>query len=93
MPLVLAGVNYLFRGKTWLGFSVALLGMCLEIDANHIQITYYMYFLLFCWFAAELVFAYREKRWSLTGKFFGLFALISVLSFTANFPDFIPPYV
>ena len=26
-------------------------------------------------------------------KVFGLFALISVLSFTANFPDFIPPYV
>ena len=93
MPLVLAGVNYLFRGKTWLGFSVALLGMCLEIDANHIQITYYMYFLLFCWFAAELVFAYREKKMVSYWKVFGLFALISVLSFTANFSRLYTTYV
>lgn len=42
-PIVFAGINYLFRDKLWLGISLALLGMCLEITANHVQISYYLF--------------------------------------------------
>ncbi len=46
MPFVLAGVLYLYRGRFWLGSAVTILAMGLEINANHLQITYYGFFII-----------------------------------------------
>ena len=46
MPLVLAGVLWVFQKKYVLGFFVTGLAMALEIYANHIQMTYYLGFCL-----------------------------------------------
>lgn len=46
MPLVLAGVLWIFQRKYVLGFIVTALAMALEIFANHIQMTYYFGFCL-----------------------------------------------
>lgn len=47
MPLVLAGVLWIFRRKYVLGFIVTAIAMALEVYANHIQMTYYFGFCLF----------------------------------------------
>jgi hypothetical protein len=93
MPLVLAGINYIFKGQLWLGFAIALLGMCLEIDANHIQITYYMFFVLGCWFVSELVIAIREKKIPAYARNIGLIALITLMAFIANFSRLYTTYI
>lgn len=84
MPLVLAGVRYSFSGRLLLGLSLTLLGMCMEIDANHVQITYYMFFILGCWFVAELVYAWQDKQLAGYFKKIGMLVAITLLALVAN---------
>lgn len=42
MPLVIAGLLLLFKGKKLWGFIVFTVGLTLEVSSNHLQITYYL---------------------------------------------------
>ena len=46
MPGVLGGMVLAFRGKVWRGMGVAALFAALHLEANHVQMTYYLLFLL-----------------------------------------------
>lgn len=61
MPLVLAGVLWVFQKKYALGFFVTGLAMALEIYANHIQMTYYLGFCLLILGLVEFINAIKEK--------------------------------
>jgi hypothetical protein len=62
MPLVLAGVLWVFQKKYVLGFFVTCLAMALEIYANHIQMTYYLGFCLLILGIVEFINAIKEKK-------------------------------
>ena len=62
MPLVLAGVLWIFKRKFVLGFLVTALAMALEVYANHIQMTYYLGFCLLIYGIIELIDAFKEKE-------------------------------
>ncbi|MFN3939262.1 MAG: hypothetical protein ACK4IY_01665 [Chitinophagales bacterium] len=83
-PMVLAGLNYLFRSKWWLGITLTLLGMCLEITANHIQITYYLFFIIGIWLISELIFSIKEKTLPHYLKIVGILAGVTLLAVLAN---------
>ena len=61
MPLVIAGVLWVYNKKFVLGFLVTALAMALEVYANHIQMTYYLGFCLLIYGLVELVAALKEK--------------------------------
>lgn len=61
MPLVLAGVLWVFQRKYVLGFIVTGLAMALEIYTNHPQMTYYLGFCLLILGIVELINAIKEK--------------------------------
>lgn len=61
MPLVLAGVLWVFQRKYVLGFIVTGLAMALEIFTNHIQMTYYLGFCLLILGIVELYNAIKEN--------------------------------
>lgn len=61
MPLVLAGVLWVFQKRYVLGFIVTGLAMALEIYANHIQMTYYLGFCLLILGIVELINSFKEK--------------------------------
>ena len=46
MPMVIASVLYTYRGKLLLGGVLTSLTVALEIYANHLQITYYLFLIL-----------------------------------------------
>ena len=46
MAPVIMGVIMTFRGKFWLGIGLTAFALAMEINANHLQITYYLLILL-----------------------------------------------
>ncbi len=84
MPLVVAGLNYLFRGRYGPGILISVIAMTLQITVNHLQITYYMFLLVGIWTIAEGIVAMREKRLVPFAKAIAVFGLISGLAIGAN---------
>ncbi|KGL64129.1 YfhO family protein [Polaribacter sp. Hel1_85] len=61
MPLVLAGILWVFQKRYILGFVVTGVAMALEIYSNHPQMTYYLGFCLLILGIVELINAIKEK--------------------------------
>lgn len=62
LPLLFAGIIWVFRDKYVLGASIAALGMGLEVVANHYQMTYYFMLFVLLFGIVFLVRALREKE-------------------------------
>ncbi len=63
MPMVLAGIVWVFKRKYLLGFIITALAMALEIHANHPQMTYYLGFSIFILGIVECLQAIRTKAY------------------------------
>lgn len=61
MPMVMAGVIWVFKRKYLLGFIVTALAMALEINTNHPQMTYYLGFCILILGVVKLIEAIKEK--------------------------------
>ncbi|MDG2445031.1 MAG: YfhO family protein [Flavobacteriaceae bacterium] len=64
MPLVIAGVVYVFKKQYLLGFTLTGLATALEIKANHPQMTYYLLFAIFILGIIELIEAIKKKQFT-----------------------------
>ena len=62
MPLVLAGVVWIFKKQYLLGFTVTAIATALEINANHPQMTYYLLYAVFILGVIELIEAIKKKK-------------------------------
>ncbi|HNQ13824.1 MAG TPA: YfhO family protein [Bacteroidia bacterium] len=61
MPFVLAGVLLTLRGKYLFGAALTAIALALQLYANHLQISYYLFFIIFCLMIFELYKAIKEK--------------------------------
>ncbi|HEX5172242.1 MAG TPA: YfhO family protein [Cyclobacteriaceae bacterium] len=62
MPLIMAGIHLTFSGKRVLGFGVTTLGMALHLRENHLQITYYLMFIVIVYGIVRLIEFIRQGR-------------------------------
>ena len=62
LPPMIAGVVLAYRGKYWWGLALTALFTALEINANHVQMTYYYLFIIAAMFIAFLIMAIRQKK-------------------------------
>ena len=92
IPLVVAGLVLLRQNKLLPGFLVSLLGISLQIRANHYQMTYYMLILLGIYVIVYLIDSYRKKDLKQYLKYIGLFALAGILSLGLNAPNILSTY-
>jgi hypothetical protein len=81
---LLAAVILSLRGKYWLGGSLFALFLALEIRANHIQMTYYLFMALFIYVAVEAYFAFKDKHLPAFGKSIAFLAIGGVLALMVN---------
>lgn len=63
LPPLIAGLVWAYRGKLLRGFCVTALFSAFEIDANHVQMTYYYLFVIAAMVIAYGVDAVRRGQW------------------------------
>ncbi len=62
LPPMIAGIVLAYRGKYFWGFVVTALFAAFEVNANHVQMTYYYLFIIFFMILAFLFQAIRERQ-------------------------------
>lgn len=84
LPPMIAGVVLAYRRRYLAGFVVTALFSGLEIQANHIQMTYYYMFIILFMFIAYLVDAIRTKQYAAFLKSTGVCLAGAVLGLCMN---------
>lgn len=80
MPLVLSALIMVYRGKYLLGGALLALFMALEISVNHVQMTYYLVFVMFFYGIAEFIIAISKKQYANFLKATGVTIIALILS-------------
>ncbi|MFI5219867.1 MAG: hypothetical protein ACHQNT_10295, partial [Bacteroidia bacterium] len=84
MPLVVAGVLMTFRGKLLSGGIITALALALQVYANHLQISYYLFIALVVLGVCELVQAIRKKTIPAFFKSAAVLACAAILGILPN---------
>ncbi|MBL7917258.1 MAG: hypothetical protein JNM96_02605, partial [Bacteroidia bacterium] len=84
LPALVGGVILLFNGRLWLGFAVTALFTALELNANHVQISYYGYILIGFIILGYLIAAFKEKKIKPAFIAVALFLFSSILGVLPN---------
>ena len=84
LPPMIAGIVLAYRGRYLWGFVVTALFTALEIQANHVQMTYYYLFIVLFMVIAYLVEAVREKQLARFGKATAVCAVAALLGVVIN---------
>ncbi|HKR06500.1 MAG TPA: YfhO family protein [Bacteroidia bacterium] len=82
IPLVFAGILMVFRGRYLLGGVIATVALAMEIYANHLQITYYLFIAILVLIICELIKALTEKSFPnfiKSSVTLGVVALLAIL--------------
>ena len=84
LPPMIAGIVLAYRGRYLWGFIVTALFTALEIQANHVQMTYYYMFVILFMVIAYLVDAIRQGRLAQFGKATGVCLVAAALGVVVN---------
>lgn len=87
MPLVVAGIMLTYKGKYLWGSVLSAIGLSLEIRANHLQITYYLLFIVLILVIAQFISDLKEKqlaRFLKASLCLVVAALLGILTCTTN---------
>jgi hypothetical protein len=84
IPLVLTGMQLIFKDKKALGFAIFSLALMLQLKYNHIQITYYTVIIALVFFIGASYLWYKEGKIKFLPQVIGLLLLGGVLSLGAN---------
>ena len=68
LPPMIAGVVLAYRGKYLWGLIVTALFTAFEVNANHVQMTYYFLFVILFMVIAYLVDAIRNHNWLISAR-------------------------
>ncbi|MCI6309021.1 MAG: hypothetical protein MR615_01665, partial [Prevotella sp.] len=84
LPPMIAGIVLAYRGKYVWGFVITALFTALEIQANHVQMTYYYLFIIAFMVLAYLWDAVRNHRLAQFGKATGVCFVAAALGVVIN---------
>ncbi len=84
LPPMIAGIVLAYRGRYLWGFVVTGLFTALEIQANHVQMTYYYLFIILFMVIAYLVEAVRSRQLARFGKATAVCFVAAAIGVAAN---------
>ncbi|MGZ3901044.1 MAG: YfhO family protein, partial [Bacteroidia bacterium] len=74
----------LFKGRHWLGLAITSLFTAMELNANHVQISYYGYILIAFIIAGYFITALNQKQLASFAKAFAFFIIASIAGILPN---------
>lgn len=92
IPPTIAGIVMAYRGRYLAGAAVAALFAMMQIQANHVQMTYYFLFVVAGFMVAYLIADLRAGRMVRWGKATGVLAVSAALAVCANLPGLYNTY-
>lgn len=84
LPAMLGGIILIFRGRYWSGLVVATLFTALEINCNHVQISYYGFMIVGFLLLGFFVQAFKTKTLPVFFKAFAFFLVAVFLGILPN---------
>ncbi len=84
LPALLGGVILLFRGKHGLGLAVTTMFTAMELNANHVQISYYGYILIGFVVLGYAITAFKQKQIPAFFKASAFFVIASIIGLLPN---------
>lgn len=87
LPPMIAGVVLAYRGKYLWGLAVTAIFSALEVQANHVQMTYYYLFIILFMIIAYLVDAIRSKAYANFLKATAVCAVGAIIGICINIPN------
>lgn len=84
LPPLIGGVIMLFKGRYWLGTGLTVLFMAMELNANHVQISYYGFMVVGAIIISYFYYAVKEKQLPSFAKALAIFVGVSVVSVLPN---------
>ncbi len=85
LPALLGGILLLFKNRYWLGLSITSLFTAMELNANHVQISYYGYILIGFIIFGYFIYALKTKTIRLFVKAFCLFLISTFIGLLPNY--------
>lgn len=92
MPLVMGGIHLCFTQNKWLGGSLTALALAMQLRVNHIQMTYYLIFMIGIYAVVQLIYSYREGQIKEFLSRAALLVLAAVLAIGTYFGEFYATY-
>lgn len=87
IPPTIGGIVMAYRGRWLVGSALAALFAMMQIQSNHVQMTYYFLFVILALIACYAVDAIRRKKYARFAKATGALAVAAVLAVCANLPS------
>lgn len=92
IPLVLGAIHLCFTGNRWLGASLTTLALAMHMRVNHLQITYYLVFVVGLYGLVQLIYAYKEGTLKDFSQRLALLVAAAVLAIGTFFGQFYTTY-
>ncbi|KYG82657.1 YfhO family protein [Roseivirga echinicomitans] len=92
MPLVMGGIHLCFTRNKWLGFSLTALALAMQMRVNHLQITYYLAFIVAIYGLLQLIHTIKQGDLKPFAQRLGLLVLAAVLAVGTFFGEFYATY-
>ena len=83
-PIILAGIRLAFDKKYLAAAVITALGLAINVYANHLQITYYLFIAIVIWMLVKLIFAIREKQIADFMKAAGILLVAALIGISTN---------
>ncbi len=84
LPALLGGIILIFTGRKWLGLALTALFTALELNANHVQISYYGYILIGFVVLGYFIESVKTKKFKEYGVALAMFVVASGIGALPN---------